>query len=73
MATKLRNRATGHTVTTDNPETISNLRFGSGYEIVPTPAKPDDQPAEPTPPAEPVEEPAPAAAALRPAAERKRS
>lgn len=72
MATTLRHRTTGHTVTTDNPETISNLQFGQGYHVVPTPAKPEDPPAEPTPPAEPVEEPAPAAAALRPIAERKR-
>lgn len=72
----LHKEATGHTVTTDDPETISNLQFGQGYRIVPTPATPEEPPAEPpakTPPAEPpAETPGPLTAAMRPTAERKR-
>ena len=64
----LHNDDTGHTVTTDDPEEISNLQFGRGYRIVPTPATPEEPPAE-----QPEESaPEPPAAALRPSADHKR-
>ena len=65
--------STGHTVTTDDPETISNLQFGQGYRIVPTPAVPEEPPApEPAPDTPAEDTPGPLTAALRTTTERRR-